>query len=66
MEKKEVKIIEDRDHKVKYVLGEKLGSGSFGDCYLCVSKEDNKEYAIKIMSKEKLKEKNILFYLAKS
>ena len=66
MEKKEVKIIEDRDHNIKYVLGEKLGSGSFGDCYLCISKDDNKEYAIKIMSKEKLKQKNILFYLAKS
>ena len=66
MENQEMKIIEDRNHKVKYILKNKLGEGSFGDCYLCISNEDNQEYAIKIMSKEKLKKKNILFYLAKS
>ena len=66
MENKEVKIIEDKNKNVKYILKSQLGKGSFGECYSCVSKEDNKEYAIKIMSKEKLKEKNILFHLARS
>ena len=66
MENKEVKVIEDRNSNVKYILGKKLGKGSFGECYSCISNEDNQEYAIKIMSKEKLKEKNILFHLAKS
>ena len=61
-----MKVIEDKNNNVKYILQNQLGKGSFGECYSCISKEDNMEYAIKIMSKEKLKEKNILFHLAKS
>ena len=61
-----MKVIEDKKNNVKYILQNQLGKGSFGECFSCISKEDNMEYAIKIMSKEKLKEKNILFHLAKS
>ena len=50
-----MKVIEDKNNNVKYILQNQLGKGSFGECYSCISKEDNIEYAIKIMSKEKLK-----------
>ena len=61
MERLKMKSIEDL-----FILKDKLGEGSFGICYSCISKENKKEYAMKIISKEKLKTKNMLCHLAKS
>ena len=33
-----------------YVIGRKLGSGSFGDVYLCVDTRSGEEYAAKFES----------------
>jgi serine/threonine protein kinase len=49
-----------------YKLENKLGGGNFGVCHRCISKDDNKEYAMKIISKEKLKEERIFALLAKN
>ncbi|KAG6528797.1 hypothetical protein ZIOFF_010982 [Zingiber officinale] len=40
-----------RDH---YRIGKKLGQGQFGTTYLCVDKNDDKEYACKSIPKRKL------------
>ena len=65
MENNEKGIV-DKNGNLKYILGDKLGEGNFGVCYICKAKEDNKEYAIKIIPKEKIKDKNIYVNLTKN
>ncbi|EGC38197.1 hypothetical protein DICPUDRAFT_76173, partial [Dictyostelium purpureum] len=44
----ELKYLEDNH---KYQLIDKLGSGTFSDVYLCIHKENKKQYAVKIIDK---------------
>ena len=54
---KEDKIL-DKNNVLKYILEKEIGRGSFGICYSCISQDDNKEYAIKILSKKKIQKSN--------
>ena len=40
-----------------FVVSDRLGQGSFGLVRLCISKNTEKEYAVKIVSKKALKRK---------
>jgi len=40
----------------QFKLGKKLGSGRFGNVYLCEDKATRTIYALKVMSKSKIKE----------
>ena len=47
----------------KYEIGDEIGEGHFAVVKKCVNKENNKEYAVKIINKQKLDKKDIGFIM---